>query len=246
MHRCRQLSSSSSWRRSPLQHAQIARAYSSSVLVQPYASRCRASASPPAQTSSPIVAHTTLSSRSFSHSSPFQATFHSGSLRWTGEEKIGSPGLTISGDVLAEMKHNVEAKRSPPRNSGAGAPASSGKGSNESAPPASAAGSGSSGDEAPPSSSDDPSSSSPPPSSNSTSVSKRTVPDVYPQVLALPITRRPLFPGFYKAVVVREPAVVAAIKDAFARNQPYIGAFLLKDENADSDMCVHNHCVLED
>ena len=59
---------------------------------------------------------------------------------------------------------------------------------------------------------------------------------MYPQLLALPITRRPLFPGFYKAVVIRNPAVIAAIKDAVARGQPYIGAFLLKDENADSDI----------
>ena len=72
----------------------------------------------------------------------------------------------------------------------------------------------------------------------STALSKRSVPDIYPQVLALPITRRPLFPGFYKAVVIRNPAVVAAIKEAVKRGQPYIGAFLLKDENADSDMCV--------
>ena len=72
----------------------------------------------------------------------------------------------------------------------------------------------------------------------STSVSKRSVPEFYPQVLALPITRRPLFPGFYKAVVIRNPAVVAAIKEMMKRGQPYIGAFLLKDENADSDMYV--------
>lgn len=61
------------------------------------------------------------------------------------------------------------------------------------------------------------------------------MPEIYPQVLALPITRRPLFPGFYKAVVVRNPAVVAAIKEMMRRGQPYIGAFLLKDENADAD-----------
>jgi ATP-dependent Lon protease len=62
------------------------------------------------------------------------------------------------------------------------------------------------------------------------------VPEVYPQVLALPIARRPLFPGFYKAVVIRNPAVVAAIKEMMKRGQPYLGAFLLKDENTDSDV----------
>jgi Lon-like ATP-dependent protease len=45
-----------------------------------------------------------------------------------------------------------------------------------------------------------------------------------------------LFPGFYKAVVVRNPEVVAAIKDMMRRGQPYLGAFLLKDENTDSDV----------
>lgn len=73
-------------------------------------------------------------------------------------------------------------------------------------------------------------------SSSGNSLSRRSVPDVYPQVLALPITRRPLFPGFYKAVVIRNPAVIAAIQESLQRGQPYIGAFLLKDENADSDM----------
>ena len=74
------------------------------------------------------------------------------------------------------------------------------------------------------------------PSSPQTSISKPSVPEVYPRVLALPIARRPLFPGFYKAVVVRNPAVVAAIKEMMRRGQPYLGAFLLKDENTDSDV----------
>ncbi|KAF8873603.1 Lon protease C-terminal proteolytic domain-containing protein [Gymnopilus junonius] len=80
------------------------------------------------------------------------------------------------------------------------------------------------------------SASSPPPPSNPGSIAKQSVPEIYPQVLALPIARRPLFPGFYKAVVVRNPAVVAAIKEMMKRGQPYLGAFLLKDENTDSDV----------
>lgn len=104
-----------------------------------------------------------------------------------------------------------------------------------SAPPASSSSSSSSGDN--PDGSDPPSS--PPPESPAppqTSISKQSVPEVYPQVLALPIARRPLFPGFYKAVVVRDPAVVAAIKEMMRRGQPYLGAFLLKDEQTDSDV----------
>ncbi|POY72470.1 hypothetical protein BMF94_4296 [Rhodotorula taiwanensis] len=71
---------------------------------------------------------------------------------------------------------------------------------------------------------------------NGSSIAARSVPDVYPQVMALPITRRPLFPGFYKAVVIRDQQVIKAIKESIKRGQPYIGAFLLKDENADSDV----------
>lgn len=64
---------------------------------------------------------------------------------------------------------------------------------------------------------------------------KPTVPEVYPQVLALPIAGRPLFPGFYKAVVIKEPTVTAAIKELMKRGQPYVGAFLLKDDGLDMD-----------
>lgn len=65
---------------------------------------------------------------------------------------------------------------------------------------------------------------------------KPTVPDIYPQVMAIPIAKRPLFPGFYKAVTIRDPDVAAAIQEMIKRGQPYIGAFLFKDENADKDV----------
>ncbi|CAL1717143.1 unnamed protein product [Somion occarium] len=104
-----------------------------------------------------------------------------------------------------------------------------------SAPPSSS--SSSSGDGSDSSGSDPPPSPPPdPPTQNQTSISKQSVPENYPEVLALPIARRPLFPGFYKAVVIRNPAVVAAIKEMMRRGQPYLGAFLLKDEHADSDV----------
>ncbi|GAA6034851.1 hypothetical protein JCM8097_009332 [Rhodosporidiobolus ruineniae] len=78
---------------------------------------------------------------------------------------------------------------------------------------------------------------------NENAISRRQVPDVYPQVMALPITRRPLFPGFYKAVVIRDQQVIKAIKESIKRGQPYIGAFLLKDENADSDIITDPNSV---
>lgn len=72
--------------------------------------------------------------------------------------------------------------------------------------------------------------------SSEKALQKATVPEVYPQVMAIPITKRPLFPGFYKAVTVRDPNVVAAIQDMMKRGQPYIGAFLFKDDNMDKDV----------
>jgi ATP-dependent Lon protease len=113
---------------------------------------------------------------------------------------------------------------------GAGEESSSGSSEDSTSPVSSSS------DEASDSGSPDP----PPPPPDNTSSSpnvptKLSVPEVYPQVLALPISRRPLFPGFYKALVVRDPIVVAAIKDMIQRGQPYIGAFLLKNGDSDSD-----------
>ncbi|KAI0161654.1 ATP-dependent protease La [Hypoxylon sp. FL1284] len=65
---------------------------------------------------------------------------------------------------------------------------------------------------------------------------KPVVPDVYPQVMAIPIAKRPLFPGFYKAITIKDPNVSNAILEMVKRGQPYVGAFLFKDENADEDV----------
>ena len=73
-------------------------------------------------------------------------------------------------------------------------------------------------------------------SSTEKSLQKPSVPEVYPQVMAIPIAKRPLFPGFYKAVTIRDPNVSAAIQEMMKRGQPYIGAFLFKDEAADQDV----------
>ena len=70
----------------------------------------------------------------------------------------------------------------------------------------------------------------------STQIAKPTVPEVYPQVMAIPIAKRPLFPGFYKAITIRDANVVAAITEMMKRGQPYVGAFLFKDDSADKDI----------
>lgn len=65
---------------------------------------------------------------------------------------------------------------------------------------------------------------------------KPSVPDVYPQVMAIPIAQRPLFPGFYKAITIRDPNVVAAVQELLKRGQSYVGAFLLKDPQSSQDV----------
>lgn len=73
-------------------------------------------------------------------------------------------------------------------------------------------------------------------SSPERAIQKPTVPDVYPQVMAIPIGKRPLFPGFYKAITIRDPNVSMALQEMMRRGQPYVGAFLFKDEALDKDV----------
>ncbi|KAJ7041808.1 ATP-dependent protease La [Mycena alexandri] len=173
----------------------------------------------------------TLDSRHFSVSIPSyaQPTRLLKYPRW-----INPKGGADEQDVPAPAQ-NIELEA--PENDSPGDSASNGSAasssSSESAPPAS---SGGDNPDAPPPPKD------PPPPSTGT-IAKQSVPELYPHVLALPIARRPLIPGFYKAVVVKNPDVVAAIKDMMKRGQPYLGAFLLKDENTDSDVITDINAV---
>ena len=71
---------------------------------------------------------------------------------------------------------------------------------------------------------------------NDRALVKPSIPDVYPQVMAIPLVKRPLFPGFYKAITIRDREVGQAIADMVKRGQPYIGAFMFKDDAADKDV----------
>merc|ERR1712093_551429 len=130
------------------------------------------------------------------------------------KNKIEEP-KEASGDNVAETK-SKNPESTPPSGNASSGSAADGKGS--------AAATGASGD----SGSGDGGKKVRKPSAEK-ALQKPTVPDVYPQVMALPISKRPLFPGFYKAITVRDPNVVAAIQDMIKRGQPYIGAFLFKD-----------------
>ncbi|CAI0381777.1 unnamed protein product [Linum tenue] len=69
-------------------------------------------------------------------------------------------------------------------------------------------------------------------SSNSSSaiVPTNPRPEDYLTVLALPLPHRPLFPGFYMPINVKDPKLMAALQEARKRQAPYAGAFLLKEE----------------
>ncbi|KAK8564778.1 hypothetical protein V6N13_019933 [Hibiscus sabdariffa] len=56
-------------------------------------------------------------------------------------------------------------------------------------------------------------------------------PEDYLAVLALPLPHRPLFPGFYMPIYVKDPKLLAALQESRKRQAPYAGAFLLKDES---------------
>ncbi|KAK4595383.1 hypothetical protein RGQ29_013726 [Quercus rubra] len=55
-------------------------------------------------------------------------------------------------------------------------------------------------------------------------------PEDYLTVLALPLPHRPLFPGFYMPIYVKDPKLLAALQESRKRQAPYAGAFLVKDE----------------
>ncbi|XP_059438526.1 lon protease homolog 1, mitochondrial [Corylus avellana] len=68
------------------------------------------------------------------------------------------------------------------------------------------------------------------PKSSSAIVSTYPRPEDYLTVLALPLQHRPLFPGFYMPISVKDRKVLAALHESRKRQAPYAGAFLLKDE----------------
>lgn len=61
---------------------------------------------------------------------------------------------------------------------------------------------------------------------------KATVPEYYPEVLAVPVSRRPVFPGFYKTISVKDAKVAAALTTALKKGRPYVGLFLSTNEDS--------------
>lgn len=67
-------------------------------------------------------------------------------------------------------------------------------------------------------------------SKSSAIVSTNPRPEDYLTVVALPLPHRPLFPGFYMPIYVKDPKLLEALQENRKRQAPYAGAFLVKDE----------------
>ena len=72
--------------------------------------------------------------------------------------------------------------------------------------------------------------------SSNNHVHSSSKPYLVPQLLSIPLTRRPLFPGYYKSMYIKDPKVIAVIQELVKSGSPYVGIFMAKDENADDDM----------
>ncbi|XP_010548774.2 PREDICTED: lon protease homolog 1, mitochondrial [Tarenaya hassleriana] len=66
--------------------------------------------------------------------------------------------------------------------------------------------------------------------SSSAIVSTNPRPEDCLTVLALPLPHRPLIPGFYMPIYVKDPKLLKALQETRMRQAPYAGAFLLKDD----------------
>jgi ATP-dependent Lon protease len=70
------------------------------------------------------------------------------------------------------------------------------------------------------------------PSSNAIQRRGGEVPQ-FPNVLAIPLPRRPLFPGQHAAINISHPAIAEAITKLYQSNHPYVGTFLLTRATTD-------------
>lgn len=68
------------------------------------------------------------------------------------------------------------------------------------------------------------------PEAAESSITKPSIPENITEVLGVPVTRRPLFPGFYKTLSIKNPKVSNTITSMLRRGQPWIGIFLQNDE----------------
>ncbi|XP_069833983.1 lon protease homolog, mitochondrial [Dendropsophus ebraccatus] len=68
-----------------------------------------------------------------------------------------------------------------------------------------------------------------------TALTPLVVPEVFPNVPVIPVSRNPVFPRFVKIIEVKNPNLVALLRRKVRLAQPYAGVFLKKDDNNESD-----------
>ncbi|XP_073442422.1 lon protease homolog, mitochondrial isoform X2 [Dendrobates tinctorius] len=68
-----------------------------------------------------------------------------------------------------------------------------------------------------------------------TALTPLLVPDVFPNVPVIAVSRNPVFPRFVKILEVKNPNLVALLRRKVRLAQPYAGVFLRRDDNNESD-----------
>lgn len=63
-----------------------------------------------------------------------------------------------------------------------------------------------------------------------------TIPEVFPHLPLIAITRNPVFPRFIKIVEVKNKKLVELLRRKVRLAQPYVGVFLKRDDNNESDV----------
>lgn len=72
--------------------------------------------------------------------------------------------------------------------------------------------------------------------STSTSIVRATVPTSFPSLLSVPVSGRPVFPGFYKTITIKDKNVMNAMSKLLKKGSPYIGIFLNSVDTNESDV----------
>uniref|UniRef100_A0A8C4ZBX1 Lon protease homolog, mitochondrial n=1 Tax=Gadus morhua TaxID=8049 RepID=A0A8C4ZBX1_GADMO len=69
-----------------------------------------------------------------------------------------------------------------------------------------------------------------------TALTPMMVPDVFPNVPLIAVSRNPVFPRFIKIIEVKNTALMELLKRKVRLAQPYVGVFLKRDDNNQSDV----------
>lgn len=69
-----------------------------------------------------------------------------------------------------------------------------------------------------------------------TALTPLIVPEVFPNVPVIAVSRNPVFPRFVKIIEVKNPNLMALLRRKVRLAQPYAGVFLKRDDNNESDL----------